>query len=239
MKGYEHKIGATLVEIVIVVAIIAALATMVVGIATHISNQSKEQLTKNTLALLNAALGQFRDYGYNYNPSTIIVAERDFFRGLDFPLDCNDFNPADLEQALGNALGLPPGMVSIDPPVHDDSNYSGSEVIYFFLSRISKSRKTLEKIDDSLITNEGSGKQPMQINIVFPGGPKIFPLRRVIDPWGTTLHYDYYPDFADYTGPGGLAGYLGRVDKSKRNFPEITSAGPDKIFGTGDDITNR
>ncbi len=213
----------TLVEILIVVAIIAILATMVVGIATHISNQSKEQLTKNTFALLNAALGQFRDYGYNYNPSTVDVAERDFYRGLDFPLDCNGLPQPLLQAALASALGAT--GASISGGVHD-LNYSGSEALYFFLNRVPTSRQTLDRIDESLITNLSANKQSMEIHIAFPGGPKIFPLLRIIDPWGTTLHYDYYNEWT--------------LDpKSKRTFPEITSAGPDRIFGTGDDITSR
>jgi len=235
MKGYKHKIGVTLVEILIVVAVIAILATMVAGIATRISNQSKEQLTKNTFALLNAALGQFRDFGYNYNPGTLDPAVKDFYRGLDFPLDCNGFDKAGLEQALASALGLPPApaTVNIMPPVAlRDPNYSGSEMLYFFLSRVPASQQTLEKIDKSLITNLSVDKQPMEIHITFtgPGGLKIFPLARIIDPWGTTLHYDYY----DERDPDPV-----RRDKRKRNFPEITSAGPDRIFGTGDDISNR
>jgi len=84
----------------------------------------------------------------------------------------------------------------------------------------------LDKIDDSLITNEGFGKQPMSITI----GVKMYPLLRIIDPWGTTLHYDYYNEME-------LNPLL--RNKGKRNFPLITSAGPDRIFGTGDDITSR
>ena len=223
MKSYRNKTGVTLVEILIVVAVIAILTTMVVGIATRISNQSKEQLTKNTFALLNAALGQFRDYGYNYNPVTPDLAIRDFYRGLDFPLDCNGFDQDGLGQALGTALGLAPGSVLIVPPgVHNDPNYSGSEALYFFLSRVPASRQTLDKIDESLITNEGFGKQPMNITI----GVKMYPLLRIIDPWGTTLHYDYYNELIP-------------DPKMKRNFPVITSAGPDRIFRTGDDIASR
>jgi len=229
MKSYRNKTGVTLVEILIVVAVIAILTTMVVGIATRISNQSKEQLTKNTFALLNAALGQFRDYGYNYKVSTTAgPPERDFYRSLDFPLDCNGFDVVaappilSLQETLCNALGLAPGSVSISGGVHDDPNYSGSEALYFFLSRVPASRQTLDKIDESLITNEGFGKQPMNITI----GVKMYPLLRIIDPWGTTLHYDYYNELIP-------------DPKMKRNFPLITSAGPDRIFRTGDDITSR
>ena len=225
MKSYRNKTGVTLVEILIVVAVIAILTTMVVGIATRISNQSKEQLTKNTFALLNAALGQFRDYGYNYKvPIAAPAPERDFYRGLDFPLDCNGFDQDGLKAALGKALGAT--GVSISGGVHDDPNYSGSEALYFFLSRVPASRQTLDKIDESLITNLSSDKRPMDIQIDFPGGPKMYPLLRIIDPWGTTLHYDYYNELIP-------------DPKMKRNFPLITSAGPDRIFRTGDDISSR
>ncbi len=43
-------------------------------------------------------------------------------------------------------------------------------------------------------------------------------LRSVSDPWGTVMDYVYVPD---------------------DTFPELISAGPDKQFGTGDDITNK
>ncbi|MBA7639493.1 hypothetical protein ES703_47151 [subsurface metagenome] len=214
--------GITLVETLIVVAVIAILTTIVVGIATHISNQSKKQLTKNTFALLNAALGQFRDYEYRY--------EHPDYYDFDFPLDCNGLSQLQLEITLEavnpiyTKLGLAPGNVSISGGVHDP-NYSGSEVLYFFLNKLPTSRQTLEKIDDSLITNLSFDKQPMEIII----NKRIYPLLRIVDPWGTTLHYDYYNELM----PDPVL-----RNKGKRNFPAIISAGPDRIFRTGDDITN-
>jgi type II secretory pathway pseudopilin PulG len=46
--------------------------------------------------------------------------------------------------------------------------------------------------------------------------PQAIP--RVLDPWGTVLDYFYAPD---------------------NQFPELTSAGPDKKFGTSDDISSK
>ncbi len=43
-------------------------------------------------------------------------------------------------------------------------------------------------------------------------------LRSMSDPWGTVMDYVYVPD---------------------NTFPELISAGPDKLFGTGDDINNK
>ncbi len=62
MKSYKYKHGVTLVEILVVVAIIALLATMVIGIATRIDNQSKERGLECTYALLESALQEYREY---------------------------------------------------------------------------------------------------------------------------------------------------------------------------------
>ena len=60
------KVGLTLVEMLVVIAIIAILASTVITIATRIDNKSREQLAGSTIAILTAALGQFQDYGYKY-----------------------------------------------------------------------------------------------------------------------------------------------------------------------------
>jgi prepilin-type N-terminal cleavage/methylation domain-containing protein len=62
MKSYKHKYGVTLVEMLIVVAIIALLTTMVIGIAARIDNQSKERALKNTFGLLEGALQEYYEY---------------------------------------------------------------------------------------------------------------------------------------------------------------------------------
>jgi len=43
-------------------------------------------------------------------------------------------------------------------------------------------------------------------------------LRSMSDPWGTVMDYVYLPDYT---------------------FPELISAGPDRQFGTGDDMSNK
>jgi hypothetical protein len=214
----KAKIGVTLLEMLIVLAVITVLVSMVVGIAARIDNQGKERLVKNTFALLGAALGQFKDYGYQYK------AEE--YRDFEFPIDCNGLSKPDLESELGEVLDMP-GEVSITGD-HNDPNFSGSEALYFFLSEVPASREALDKIDKSLITNEGSDKRPMEIQI----GERKYPLRRIIDPWGKTIHYRYYENRPYETSNEP-------PEDERRNFPIITSAGPDRIFGTADDITNR
>lgn len=225
MKRRKYNAGFTLVEMLIVVAIIALLATMVVGIASRIDTQSKENLARSTIAILTAALEQFHDYGYKY-PSP--------YSEFEFPLDCNDFDQSRFQTTLETTLGLGPGTVLIQGGTHLPE-YSGSEALYFFLSRVPECRATLDKIDGSMITNDDSNGN--KLTIVIDG--KEYLLLRVVDPWrergtttktGKTLRYDYYNE----NDPD-----LVRRNRNKRNFPVITSAGPDRKFDTTDDISSR
>lgn len=221
MKRRQNKTGVTLVEILVVVAIIAILVTMVIGIAARIDTQGKEQLTKNTVALLDTALGEFHDYGYNYSAP----ADANF----KFPLDCNSFSKSDLEGALKDALGATNVSITGD---HNDV-YSGCEAMYFFLSRVPESRVTLDKIDKKLITNLDIGGSYMEITIDPGVNEKKYPLFRVIDPWGETLRYSYYDNGTEVSSPSEPP------SNSPRVFPVIISAGPDGDFNTvGDNITN-
>lgn len=230
MKIYGHKTGFTIVEMIIVVAVIAILTTMVIGIATRIDSQSKERLMRETFELLDVALEEFAEYGYEYNHLD--------YAGLDFPIDCNDFSQGNLQTALEDVLGLNSGDVSITGGDHEDE-YSGSEAMYFLLSRIPSCRATLDKIHrpdkggivKSLITNKDADGSDLQIEVDDGAHPlpRVIPLLRVIDPWGRTLRYDYYDELENDP----------EREKSKRSFPLITSAGPDGIFGNSDDITNK
>lgn len=164
MNTHRYKHGLSLVEMLIVVGIIALLATMVIGIAGRIDNQSKERALKSTFVLLEGALEEYKE-----------------FQG-DFPVPpAGNFNSV-AERAAAY-----------------------SEYLYGKLYSIPSSRKILEKISNSLIKHEvDSG--------AVPSVPEIY------DPWETPLDYRY------------VAG---------DNFPELVSAGPDKIFGNADDITNK
>jgi len=221
MKKRTDKYGLTLIEMLIVVGIIALLTAMIVGIARRIDNQSKERLAENTIAIINTALGQFKDYGYDYNDVD--------YRGFVFPLDCSGFNPVGpggLIETLQIATGTANPADGINPLGSHLNEYSGCEVMYFLLSQIPECKTTLDKIDKSLTTSKGSNNQNMNITV----GGQIYPLLRIIDPWGTTLRYDYYDE---------TAATLSKMIDSRRTFPVVISAGPDKVFNTIDDIRSR
>lgn len=54
--------GVTLVEILIVLGIIVLLASIVIGMATHITNQSRAQSLQNTFGVLESALEEYHEY---------------------------------------------------------------------------------------------------------------------------------------------------------------------------------
>ncbi len=160
MKTRKYKFGLSLVEMLVVVGIIALLATMVISVASRIDSQSKEKGLMSTFALLEGALEEYREY-----------------KGT-FPVQ----------------------------PVRDFTNVPRhSEFLYGELYSIPSSRKILEQVSSSLIKHDfDSGGLP--------------PVPEIYDPWGTPLDYRY---------------------ESGDNFPELISAGPDKVFGNADDIKNR
>jgi len=158
MKTHKCKHGFTLVEMLIVVAVVALLATMVINVAARIDNQSKKKCFECTCSLLECALQEYCAYTSGF--------------------------PEQPEKDFTNAV-------------------AHSEYLCGELRRIPDSRKVLDKISNSLIENKyGAADTP----------PEIY------DPWGTALDYRYV---------------------SGDNFPQLISAGPDRIFGTTDDISNR
>lgn len=163
MKTRIYKHGLSLVEMLIVVGLIALLATMVIGLAGRIDTQAKEKSVISTFALLEGALEEYKE-----------------FQGV-FP-----------EQ---------PAKDFADVPAH-------SEYLYGELYSVPASRKILEKISSTLVKNQYG-----RADVPLADTP-----HEIYDAWGTALDYRY------------VAG---------ENYPELISAGPDKIFGTGDDITNK
>ncbi len=224
MDSKQKKNGFTLIEMLIVLAVIVLLASLVIGLASRIDNQGKERLAKSTIALLTSALEEFRDFGYTYKHLD--------YTGFEFPLDCNDFPSTRgiLEPTLEDALGLEPDTIAIvavdvNSPANHQPEYSGCEAMYFFLSKVPECRQTLDQISSKLITDKDENGNRMKLLIAG----ESYPLLRVIDPWGITLRYDYYDELQ--TSPD-------LREQSKRAFPFISSAGPDGDFDTDDDVTN-
>lgn len=238
MATQRSQNGLTLVEIIIAVAIVAILAGLVFTTMTSIDTRAKEQLCEGTLETLNTALRQFRDFGYEYKTRTsAYVNELEFYRSLKFPPDCNDYTKAQVETEIKKLLH-PTSSIPVVISSEYNTNESGIAVMCFFLSQVPDCRETLAGIDAKLLKSDHDDEKYLTIKV---DGTIIDPVReypwlRVVDPWGTPLRYDYYDENEVLTNTP--ASY-GRAKQTIRNFPLITSAGPDEEFGTDDDITNR
>lgn len=91
---------------------------------------------------------------------------------------------------------------------------ASSAALYFFLNRCGDSKAILDTLSGRMIsTLDATGQQ---IKMVIVGGTYSVP--RFIDAWGMSLQYEYLDHYP---------------------YPKIMSAGPDKVFGTSDDLSNR
>ncbi len=220
------KNGFTLVEILITVAIIVVLASIVVALVGRFDSQAKQKKLEAAFYIINSALEDFKESNFKYYDNT--AAPR-FYPNYNYPLDFNDTATGTARTELIIALGLTntnDDLIIVPPNI--DPEFSGCAVMYFLLSRVPGNKAILEKIDKSLITNLDTQNNFMSITITRNGVSQDEPFYRIVDPWGTTLRYDYYDEIIPATNPNRY--------KTRRNFPLLTSAGPDKLFGTVDDI---
>jgi prepilin-type N-terminal cleavage/methylation domain-containing protein len=226
MDDSRYHRGLTLIEMLVVVGIIAILLATIIVVTRRVEGQSQENMLANTFAILESALGQFYDYEFRY-PSP--------YAEFRFPLDCSDFSLLTLQTTLAGATGATTVLITN----HDEAaeadparkleylQYSGCEVMYFFLSQVPEARQALSGISSALVTNKNMYGNDIQIVV---NGRLPEPLLRVVDPWGTTLRYDYYDERLP-----SVAGWL----RTRRSFPVLVSAGPDRQFGTADDISSK
>jgi type II secretory pathway pseudopilin PulG len=200
-----------------VVVIVAVLAAMVIGLTGRFEQRNKEGQVRATFSTLDAALEQFADYRFRYKDSD--------YEDFRFPLDCNGFDKGTVETTLEKALDETVIIIN-SGSIEEQENYSGIEVMYFLLSRVPEGRKTLERIDRSLVLSNNADDSTRIIKV----GDRQEALFRIVDPWGKELRYDYYDEEKMS---------VSEWFESRRTFPVVTSAGPDGQFDTDDDISSR
>ena len=89
-----------------------------------------------------------------------------------------------------------------------------STALYYYLDRRPNSRGMVAAVSYSLLTNKDQNGNDVVIEL---SANQQRDLVRFVDPWGTSLWYRHQTGWA---------------------FPQIISAGPDRVFGTDDDIKN-
>lgn len=93
---------------------------------------------------------------------------------------------------------------------------ASSAALFYFLNQYPSSRAIASAVSDTLITNKYVSGSDITFTFTLSGITIDLPW--YIDPWGMSIRYVYLPGTA---------------------FPTLTSAGPDRVFDTPDDITNK
>jgi len=96
-------------------------------------------------------------------------------------------------------------------------SFASSVGLYWYLYRLPNSRAIIDAITPSLIAIKHP--QETQQKLTATIGGTVYDLPRFVDTWGMSLRYEYVP----------------KAD----TFPKVTSAGPDRVFGTDDDIESQ
>ncbi len=108
---------------------------------------------------------------------------------------------------------------AIDELISKESDYAPalSASLFYFLDKNPASRAIVEGVPGTLVASKDASGAEIKIEL-NTDPPQTIDLPRYIDPWKTSIRYVY------------LAGAA---------FPVLTSAGPDRVFGTPDDITSK
>ena len=102
-----------------------------------------------------------------------------------------------------------------DPNFVPPKLFWNSGAAYYFLTRVPQSKAILESLSNRMISNRDLNEAAILVTVP-PAAAVDFV--RFVDAWGTSLKYQYQTGYA---------------------FPVITSAGPDRVFGTGDDVVSQ
>jgi len=199
MRRSFDKFGFSLVEMTVVVAVILILAGALLGVGKYVKIRAEIDLTKSELEVLTTALQQYYDD----------FGEFPFFTADDTDAEVTDDNSnGKLDEYIGDYT---PVQGSIP---NDDYDFDSSTALFYFLDTNPNSRKIVDSLMDSLITNKDADGIALKISI---NGDSDIDLPRFVDAWGMSIRYEYIDGTA---------------------FPILTSAGPDKEFNTPDDVVN-
>lgn len=216
MKRTAKRRGFTLVEMLVVMAVIAIIVGAMVKVAGHVYDNAKKDNTKNTIQLLVAALHEYENFHSQGR------------RNFAFPLEPYEIDPASPRPVNvagwkqfwlanynipANSViqgGHMAGSIWDDVAGSDDiwMAHSNIELLYFELDDVPDCRKILNRIPTDVTANADND------SVVLAGGEER-PLIEVNDAWGHPISYQTQ-------GAG--------------NFPLLRSAGKDAIFENADDI---
>lgn len=171
MRRLNSNSGMTLMEILVVLAIILILIGAAITGANSLRQRADIDLTTSLLDVLDTALQQYYTDHSTFPP---VVADLSNLQALAFdPLTTSSLSPD-----TGTAI----------------PEFWSSQGLFYFLNRSPNSHSIVASVSDSLVTTKDNSGQHLIVLITSTlpaiNGTK-FDLARFIDSWGTTLDYRY------------------------------------------------
>ncbi|MBN2376727.1 MAG: prepilin-type N-terminal cleavage/methylation domain-containing protein [Sedimentisphaerales bacterium] len=195
--GRKFKLAAagfTLVELLVVVAIVLIIVSGIVTVGGTVRTQAKIRNTESTIRLLESALTEYNNYKSSFPPGcgdeqydfVTIVQDRTGYFGEEgdhaiAPDTWGTFAGVDLNRLLAARASV--------------------EILYFFLDQVPDCQKYLSRIAEEYKTNEDGDS--LKVNDVF------VPLIEVNDAWQRPIRYKVFLTGEDFpelisAGPDGL-----------------------------------
>ena len=151
--------GFTITEVLIVVAILALLVAVLLGVSSFINTQKNTALTENCLDILDTALAEFHDITGHY------------------PVD--DWGDKD---ETGSRID---GANLTSPSDDPDS----SELLYLQLNVLPQTRAIIAKLPDQLLVQPVDlSDNLITVELAGQSGDTPY-LRQIVDAWGNALEY--------------------------------------------------
>jgi len=228
MEARKRQAGFTLIEILVVVAIIMLLTAGMVKVAQTVRTNTQIKVTKGTISLLVSALGEYKNF-------------HDRGSGFEFPVEPDDFPFSFLKDAISDYLPVDVG--GFNTGQHDGGGFSDMwkdwgeleqeagqrparrmalatiEFLYCVMEDVPGCKAILEKLPVDVAVNDDND------SVTIRGQAKS--LLEVNDAWGHPLWYTVRGERSLLAAP-----------PQPGNFPAIASAGPDGLFNTADDIVS-
>lgn len=215
MNDFRRQSGFTLVELLVTLTVILILISAATRLGQYVRTRASSQLAQGSLAVIETALQQYYDdFGkFPFSTDTLPLPTAANPDGGDGVSD--DYFKVNLESDLGGTINAV-ALLEKDGRGIGQSFASGAG-LFWFLYRVPNSRSIINAMTSSLVAVKHP--QETQQKLTATVGGVVQDLPRFVDPWGMSLRYAYAP----------------KAD----SFPQVLSAGPDKIFGTSDDIENK
>ncbi|MHC4526143.1 MAG: prepilin-type N-terminal cleavage/methylation domain-containing protein [Planctomycetota bacterium] len=209
MRRRYGQSGMSLMELLVALAIILILISALIGTGSYVKTRADIDLTKGMLETLSTALEQYYDDTGGFPFDTATGVDTTPIDGKD------DYLLGHLGTDLGGTVAPITALLEETDGAGTTVSTASSAALFYFLDKNPASRAIVGGIANSLVTNKDAAGTAITITI---GTNPAIDLPRYIDPWKMSIRYEY------------LAGTA---------FPVLTSAGPDKIFDTPDDITSK